>query len=56
MPALAADVKRYTAGLAVGAYRESVLERARRVGRRFRTPILLVLAYLLMRILLLLVP
>lgn len=54
VPALAADVKRYATGLAVEAYRETVFERARRVGRRYRTPIVLVAAYLLMRIILLL--
>lgn len=53
--ALAADVKRYAAGLPVAAYREGLLERTRRVARRHRTPILLVAAYLLMRIILLLV-
>jgi hypothetical protein len=53
--ALAADVKRYAVGLPVEAYREGVLERARRVARRHRTPILLVAAYLLIRIVLLLV-
>ena len=51
--ALAADVRRYAAGFAVDAYREGMLERLGRVARRHRTPILLVLAYLLMRILLL---
>jgi serine/threonine protein kinase len=53
--ALAADVKRYAVGLPVDAYREGLLERTRRVARRHRTPILLVAAYLLMRIVLLLV-
>jgi len=53
--ALAADLTRYAAGLPVDAYREGLLERARRVARRHRTPILLVAAYLLMRIILLLV-
>ena len=52
--ALAADVKRYAVGLPVDAYREGLLERAARVARRHRTPILLVAAYLLMRIILLL--
>jgi eukaryotic-like serine/threonine-protein kinase len=52
--ALAADVKRYAVGLPVDAYREGLFERARRVARRHRTPILLVVAYLLMRIILLL--
>jgi serine/threonine protein kinase len=53
--ALAADIKRYTVGLPVDAYREGLLERTRRVARRHRTPILLVAAYLLMRVILLLV-
>jgi predicted Ser/Thr protein kinase len=52
--ALAADLKRYVAGLPVDAYREGIFERARRVARRHRTPIVLVAAYLLMRIILLL--
>ena len=52
--ALAEDLARYLAGLAVGAYRESLLESAGRFVRRHRTPILLVLAYLVMRALLLL--
>ena len=53
--ALAADVRRYVAGLAVDAYRENVWERTRRVLRRHRTPIVLVGVYLLIRILLLVV-
>lgn len=52
--ALAAEIKRYAAGLPVDAYREGLIERARRVARRHRTPIVLVTAYLLMRIILLL--
>ena len=51
--ALAADVRAFAAGRPVAAYREGVLERARRLARVYRTPILLVLAYLLMRVLLL---
>ena len=50
---LAADLSRYLAGLSVGAYRESFVESAARFVRRYRTPILLVLAYLVMRALLL---
>jgi serine/threonine protein kinase len=50
---LAADVRRFVDGAAVTAHRESVLERAGRVGRTYRTPIALVLAYLVMRGLLL---
>jgi len=52
---LADEVKRYAAGAPVHAYRESVVERASRVVRRYRVPIVLVGAYLLMRIVLLLV-
>ncbi|HKI01404.1 MAG TPA: serine/threonine-protein kinase [Thermoanaerobaculia bacterium] len=51
---LAADLARYLAGLPVGAYREGLLERAGRFARRHRMPILLVLAYLIMRFLLIL--
>jgi serine/threonine protein kinase len=53
--ALAADVKRYVAGLAVDAYREGLLERTRRVVTKYRTAIVLVLAYLAMRVVLLLI-
>ena len=49
---LAADLSRYLAGLPVGAHREGWLERAGRFARRHRTAILLILAYLLMRVLL----
>jgi serine/threonine protein kinase len=51
--ALAADVSKYLTGLAVGAYREGLLERLGRVAGRHRTAILLVLAYLAMRVALL---
>jgi serine/threonine protein kinase len=51
--ALAADVRRFVDGAAVTAHRETVLERSRRVARTYRTPIALVLAYLVMRGLLL---
>jgi hypothetical protein len=47
------DVSRYLAGLPVEAYQESPLERAARVLQPYRAAILLVLAYLLMRVLLL---
>jgi serine/threonine protein kinase len=50
---LAADVRRFVDGAAVTAHRESVRERAVRIGRTYRTPIALVLAYLVMRGLLL---
>jgi serine/threonine protein kinase len=51
---LAADLRRYLAGLPVGAHRESLLERAGRFARRHRMPILLILTYLIVRVLLLL--
>ena len=47
--ALAQDVARYRAGQPVSAYRESLVERAGRFGRTYRTAILLVLAYIIMR-------
>ncbi len=50
---LAAEVRRFLDGAAVTAHRETVLERAQRVVRTYRTPIALVLAYLVMRGLLL---
>ncbi len=50
---LAADLARYLAGLPVGAHRESLLERAGRFVRRHRVAILLILAYVVMRALLL---
>ncbi len=51
---LAADIRRYLDGLAVTAHRETVFARARRIAYRYRTPILLVLAYLVMRVVLVL--
>jgi serine/threonine-protein kinase len=53
--ALAADLAAYLDGLPVAAYRESLLERAGRFVRRHSIPILLILAYLLMRMTLLVV-
>jgi eukaryotic-like serine/threonine-protein kinase len=47
---LSADLARYIAGLAVAAYPEGMLDRTRRFTRTYRTPILLVVAYLIMRI------
>jgi serine/threonine protein kinase len=47
--ALAADVARFRAGDAVAAHRETPFERAARFVRTYRTPILLVLAYMIMR-------
>jgi serine/threonine protein kinase len=51
---LSADVSRYLDGLPVTARRETVLERVARFYRRHTIPILLIAAYLVMRILLLL--
>ena len=50
---LALDVSRYLDGLAVAAHRESLLEKSFRFYRRYRFFILLILAYLVMRVLLL---
>jgi eukaryotic-like serine/threonine-protein kinase len=50
---LAADVSRYLDGLAVGAHHETFLEKATRFYRRYRFFILLITAYLLMRVLIL---
>jgi serine/threonine protein kinase len=50
---LARDVAAFAAGEPVTAYRENIFERGRRVAIRYRTPILLVVGYLLMRITLL---
>ena len=51
---LARDVSRYLDGLAVAAHRESVFEKLGRFYRRYRFFILLIAAYLFMRIVLLL--
>lgn len=48
--ALAADVARFRAGHAVTAYPETVFDRFGRVAGTYRTPILLVAAYLVMRV------
>ena len=52
---LAAEVERFLAALPVRAYPEGPVERVRRLAAKYRTPLLLVTAYLLMRILLALV-
>ncbi len=49
---LAADVARFLAQSAVAAYREGPFDRLRRLAWKYRTPLLLILAYLMMRILL----
>jgi len=50
---LALDVSRYLDGLAVAAHRESVFEKLARFYRRYRFFILLIAAYLVMRVLIL---
>jgi serine/threonine protein kinase len=52
---LGQDVSRYLDGLAVKAHRESIFEKTARFYRRYRFFILLILAYLVMRVILLLV-
>jgi len=52
---MALDVSRYLDGLAVGAHRESILEKTARFYRRYSVAILLIAAYLFMRVILLLV-
>lgn len=47
--ALADDLANYRTGRAVSAYRETPVERAARFARTYRTPILLVLGYIVMR-------
>ena len=54
VPELALDVSRYLDGLAVGAHPESILEKATRFYRRYRFFILLITAYLVMRVAILL--
>jgi eukaryotic-like serine/threonine-protein kinase len=51
---MALDVSRYLDGLAVGAHRETVFEKTGRFYRRYRFFILLIAAYLAMRVLILL--
>jgi len=51
---LSSDVSRYLDGLPVTARRETILEKVARFYRRYTVPILLIAAYLVMRILLLL--
>jgi eukaryotic-like serine/threonine-protein kinase len=53
VPELALDVSRYLDGLAVEAHRESFFEKLSRFYRRYRFFILLIAAYLLMRVLIL---
>ena len=49
---LSAEVARFLGGHAVEAHREGILEGSARLGTKYRTPILLVSAYLLVRVLL----
>jgi serine/threonine protein kinase len=51
---MALDVSRYLDGFAVGAHPETILEKASRFYRRYRFFILLIAAYLAMRVLILL--
>jgi eukaryotic-like serine/threonine-protein kinase len=53
VPELARDVSRYLDGLPVGAHRESPLEKLGRFYRHYRFFILLIAAYLAMRVLIL---
>jgi serine/threonine protein kinase len=53
VPDLALDVGRYLDGLPIGARRESIIERSARFYRRYRFFILLIAAYLAMRVLIL---
>jgi serine/threonine protein kinase len=50
---ISADVGRYLAQLPVAAYRETILDTSRRLFVKYRTAILLVLAYLVVRVVLL---
>ena len=50
---LSADIARFLAGAAVEAHRETIIDRTRRFIARYRTPIALVLTYVVMRLLLL---
>lgn len=52
--ALARDIGQFRDAQRVEAYRESILERLGRVYQRYRVPILLVVAYMVMRVILLL--
>ena len=47
---LVSDIRRYRAGLAVDAHPETALERTMRFVRTYRTAIILILAYLAMRV------
>lgn len=51
---LARDIVQFREGERVSAYRESMIDRITRFYRRYRVPIVLVVAYMIMRVLLLL--
>jgi hypothetical protein len=51
---LARDIVRFRDGDPVSAYRERAFERVARLYRRYQLPVLLVLAYIIMRLVLLL--
>jgi hypothetical protein len=48
--ALVSDIRRYRGGLAVEAHAESPFERTMRFARTYRVAIVLVAAYLMMRV------
>jgi serine/threonine protein kinase len=54
--ALRADVAAFLEGAAVAAFREGPMERGRRLVARHRTPVILVLTYLLVRVVLIFLP
>jgi len=54
VPVLSADISRYLDGLPVSACKETILDKAARLYRRYTVPILLIAAYLIVRTLILL--
>ncbi len=52
---LATDIARFRDGLAVAAYPEGLLDRALRIGAKYRIAVALVLAYVFMRLLMLVI-
>jgi serine/threonine protein kinase len=53
-PELAADVARYRAGEPVAAHPEDLFERTLRLARKYQTPLILIVVYLIMRTILIL--
>jgi serine/threonine protein kinase len=53
VPELSADIRRFLAGERVEAYPEGPFQSAGRLGAKYRAPLALILAYLIMRVLLL---